>query len=417
MKKSIRTLAIILLGGLLTVASIGADRQSEFIPSVMSYWESHTTPSIGKLNIPVFFIDFPDAKYANTVLDIDELEQVIFSEECEGSVSAFYNTSSYGNLDISGDVFSYTAQKDISAYENEAGYENLSMEVLKAFDDEVDYTVYDSDKDGILDAYILCVPTGGDADFWYGCQATWYQNEDFKVDGMKPLYYVMCDSQADRGDIKYFQKTLYHELGHCMGLPDYYKYDNDYDWDGMHGIAGLEVMDDMEGDFSQFSKLQLGWLKENQVQVYQYEGEKSYLIPKASDGGCLVIFPKQQTDMSDFQSEYFLVEYDTPEGNFADCFSEEEAGVRILHVQAEWETDGWEYYYKYNNYAPGYDTSDEGIRVVRRVNDESGFYHPGDSVSYGEAEFEWYDESVQEELVIVIESFDKSGAHVTVRKK
>lgn len=43
-----------------------------------------------------------------------------------------------------------------------------------------------------------------------------------------------------------------------MGLPDYYKYDTDTDYDAMNGTAGSEMMDDMTGDYSMFSKLALG---------------------------------------------------------------------------------------------------------------------------------------------------------------
>lgn len=358
-----------------------------YIPSAMSTWNNHTTPSTGNVRILVFMIEFQDVTFSDEVISEKELERAMFSEGEESGISSFYRKASYGNLHLSGDVFAYQAEGTIASYENESGYETLSMEVLRALDNQIDYTDYDSNCDGILDAYILCIPTGGDADFWYGCQATWYQNIGFRVDGVAPLYYVICDAQPERAYMDYYFEVVRHEFGHCMGLPDYYKY-NSENWEGMSGIAGYEVMDDMEGDFSQFSKLQLGWLREEQIQIYHYGEKELFTLPAAVNGGCIIIFREGNED---YQSEYFIIEYDTPEGNFTGVLDEREAGVRIMHVQAECTTDGWSYYYRYNNYSEEYDTSDNGIRVVRLVNDGNGYYHTGDTVSFGEAGLEWYD--------------------------
>lgn len=385
-----------------------------YIPSAMAAWDNHMTPSTGNVRIPVFMIEFRDTAFSDDVISGEELERAMFSEKEESGISSFYLNASYGSLHLSGDVFSYRAEGTIASYENESGYETLSMEVLRALDDRIDYTVYDSDCDGIIDAYILCIPTGGDADFWYGCQATWYQNNGFTVDGVAPLYYIMCDAQPEREYMDYYFEVIRHEFGHCMGLPDYYKY-NSKDWEGMSGVAGYEVMDDMEGDFSQFSKLQLGWLREDQVQVYHYGEEELFTLPAAVNGGCIIIFRQGNED---YQSEYFIIEYDTPEGNFKGVLDEREAGVRIMHVQAECVTDGWDHYYRYNNYSDEYDSSDNGIRVVRLVNDGNGYYHTGDTVSFGEAGLEWYDnadaEPFYEDFTIKIGACNKDEVQIII---
>lgn len=406
-------LCVLSMGCAKRPAEEAADSVSAYIPPAMAEWGAHTTPSLGELRVPVFMIEFQDAVFGENSMLGEELEQAIFSQDQKNSMTCFYDRASYGNLQISGELFSYTAQKEIADYETEEGYEELSMEVLCAFDDQIDYTDYDQDQDGIIDAYILCVPPGGDVDFWYGCQATWYQHRKFEVDGVKPLYYVICDSQPDRSDMEYFMETLQHELGHCMGLPDYYKYYSEDD-EGLNGLAGYEMMDDMLGDFSQFSKLQLGWLRSDQVQVYGYGQEEEFILPSSQKGGCIVIFPGKFGERG-YQSEYFVVEYNTPEGNFEGLFDEEEAGVRILHVQAEYAPSAANVFYRYENFGDDYDTSETGIRFVRLVNDGNGYYQAGDSVTLGEAGMEWYPSKRQiRPFTLMVQECDGDVARVVI---
>ena len=102
----------------------------------------------------------------------------------------FMKNASYGQLQLDGDVFSYTAQYSSSVYEsNPNGFEMLSEEVLNAFDDQIDYQDYDSNDDGYIDAFTLTIV--GTHDYWYGCQATWYDDTGFSVDGVKPIISLM----------------------------------------------------------------------------------------------------------------------------------------------------------------------------------------------------------------------------------
>lgn len=350
--------------------------------------DSSCMQSVGEARFPVFVVSFPDTAYRSDMVGKEELEEWLFTGE--DSVRAYYDTASYGRLHLDGDVWFYEAQHEIASYENDYGFEELVMEVLTYYDEEIDFSAYDRNGDHIMDSLVISVPSGGDVDFWWGCQATWYQNPEFCVDGISVRHYIINDEQPYEREREVYQATVEHELGHCMGLPDYYKY-NSKDWEGFHGIAGMERMDDSEGDFSQFSKLMLGWLTKDQVQVMSPDVQSaSFLLPPAHEGGCAVIFP--QGGQTRFDGEYFLIEYNTPDGNNEGLFSDEEAGVRIFHADARIERDyDGEPYYRYENFSSYYNSSDEGIRILKLINDGEGFYQTGDTVRYGEAsDFGWY---------------------------
>ena len=372
-----------------------AESAEEYIRPVFADWDGgQVMTSVGEVRFPVFMVEFQDIKYRDDRVSQEELEKWIFTGA--DSVAGYYQVSSQGRLDMDGDVYFYTAQGDMEDYETDEALEELILEIFEYYDDEVDFSIYDRNGDYCMDALVISVPSGGDEDFWWGAQHSWYYNWEYEIDGIYLMNYIINDEQPYSNQKRYFLATLEHELGHCMGLPDYYKYSYEgMDYEGMNGIAGKERMDDSEGDFCQFSKLQLGWLKESQVQIMPEDADReTFYLPPVHEGGCLLVFKKGEKP--DYQGEYFVVEYNTPVGLQKGLFRD--GGVRILHVQAEILKDEYGYCeYKYNNYSPYYDESNEGIRILKLVNDGKGFYQEGDVATFentgGEdGNFGWYTE-------------------------
>lgn len=386
--------SLCLLTQTLCLCHLEALPEYDYIEPVYAEWEDQLMTSVGEIGIPVFMVEFQDVTYKDSRVSESDLEEWFFTGD--DSIASYYNTSSGGRLKVDGDIYYYTAEGTMKSYETGEALEDLIQEVLAFFDEDVDFSQYDKNGDGFLDALILSVPTGGDADFWWGAQHSWYLNPEYEIDGVGLMHYIVNDEQPYPETRHYFLGTMEHELGHCMGLPDYYKYQyTGTDYEGLHGPAGMERMDDSLGDFCQFSKLQLGWLAKGLVQIMPDSSDRAtFFLPPVKDGGCLLIFPKGAEP--DFQSEYFMVEYNTPEGLQKGLFTR--GGVRILHVQAEAIQDEYGYYeYKYDNYSPYYDISNNGIRILKLVNDGKGFFQPGETVTYqntgGEkGNFGWYTE-------------------------
>lgn len=357
-------------------------------------------PSVGNAKMLMVYVDFADVKYRPDAYSNEFMENELFGEGTGAapyeSVSTWFERSSFGNLHIDGDVYHYTCSGKMSDYmKNEDEYEPFAMEVMKGLDSQIDFSDYDENHDGVIDAIAFTVPLDyADEEtkyFWYGNTSTWYDNPYFSVDNMRVNKFIIMDVMPNKKDLRYLKQTLIHEMGHCMGLPDYYPYFTEDEREGFYGDAGDERMDDSYGDFCSYSKLLLGWLKDTEIQSYSGSGTQTFLLDDASQKGSCLILPIS-SEAGDYLSEYFLVEYITKSGNNADMFSRKD-GVRIFHIQSEFKTDFWgNVTIRYQAYSMSY-MGDDKIRVARLVNDNNGFYKSGDTVRFGTTNFAAYDKN------------------------
>lgn len=80
--------------------------------------------------------------------------------------------------------------------------------------------------------------------------------------------------------LKYGFKTLNHETGHTMGLPDLYPSDSTKlarsAWDGGYDIMGL--INGTSPDYFAWRKRKLGWLDDNQVECVSDKGTSKHII-------------------------------------------------------------------------------------------------------------------------------------------
>lgn len=234
------------------------DEKADFIsPSIEAVDAS--LPSQNNANLVVFYVDFPDCKYSYEA-SAELISQSAFGEADTSSpyypyesMHAFYERSSKGTMNLGGQVFRYTTKENQAAYDTNKV--KLAEECYDAFKDSVDFSQFDGDSDGMIDATLFTVPTAaGDTD-WWPC-AGGFGDPNYRVDGMAIGHIITGNAQIESAaDTRNFVTSYLHEMGHCMGLPDYYLYSSD-DYEGFHGSAGSELMDtDASMDFCAFSKL------------------------------------------------------------------------------------------------------------------------------------------------------------------
>ncbi len=387
---------------------------------------SDCSPCTNQINAIIFMIDFQDVKYnpeysedyeGENVLTSTELEQVVFGDEDVTSIyypyesmSAYYKRSSYGALDLSGIVLPYTTINNRCYYDSttnddgdsSVGYEELVMEVMDYYDDEIDFTTYDSNKDGLLDNIYFSVPLNGeDSDStWWGNQSTWATNMDYCVDGEYISKYVILDGQPFSQNIAYYNQICIHETGHLMGLPDYYDTKvTDDDFEGFDGMAGYDMMDEMSGDHNAFSKIMLGWINRNDVEIVDTSSyNQEYTLTPIESTKQVLLIPINQWN-GNFCDEYYLLEYDIGINNNSSAaleygsylsdeatitdLEERDSGIRIWHVNALLTEDSWKK--ECDMFAYDSNTTDSTEHMLELINnpeyEEDGFYRTGDQIA------------------------------------
>lgn len=266
------------------------------------------------------------------------------------SVSSFYYKSSYGNLNINGeiaDVFhvdktvnelnamnaNYYSQTRHTVYIAEAFYDQADADLLKE---------YDTDGDGYVDAvyFIYSNPYDG-VNFWAW---VWWMKSYFTSNVNKPginthmwaSYKFIQDGYGASGIDAH---TFIHETGHILGLDDYYDYGSD-SRAPLSPAGGVDMMDYNITDHSSYSKFALNWTK-----PYYVDGSLSttkITINSFTDTGDFILL-KSDWNRSALD-EYILIELFTPTGlNEKDSLEPYPSsrlqgfntpGIRIYHIDS-----------------------------------------------------------------------------------
>ncbi len=195
---------------------------------------------LGELKPLVLLVDFPDNSSQVHPAFFDTL---VFSLE-SNSVRDYYREISYGNLDIipityPSEIGWFEAPQTYQYYANHQNglgnypqnSQKLVEDLVELVDSAVDFSQYDSDLDGFVDALIV-VHSGTGAEFSGSPDDIWSHKWSvpypFKLsdEGVGIKHYTMQPEYwqwANDMTIGVFC----HELGHILGLPDLYDIDGD----------------------------------------------------------------------------------------------------------------------------------------------------------------------------------------------
>ena len=201
--KKIRKITAVLLAALMvmTVQTISAGAIS-VVRDGKEYTLGSHTPTTGDVNVLMVRLGFAD-------YSVDDAEYPAVSEQTllsyfdgtEGSVNAFYETSSYGKLRLHCDkVYTYNAQLDRGEYDSDndgaaSSPEGLIEETLTALKDQIDFDMYDSNSDGILD--VVCFDFAGPLGKW---SSTWWphvMDANINIGGKTVITYTFLQESAN----------------------------------------------------------------------------------------------------------------------------------------------------------------------------------------------------------------------------
>ena len=289
------------------------------------------TPTEGDCNVLMIRLGFADYPLDDEDYPADSEETLLsYFDGSPDSINGYYETSSYGKLRLHCDkIYSYTAPYDRSEYDDD--FEIIISEALDAVGDDIDADKYDSNGDGNID--FICFDFSGPVTqnliTWWP-HVSYDGNTDFK--NKKIAAYSVLKS-LDPGDPTVFK----HEFGHILGATDYYSEQGIMS----NAIMSYDIMCTNIGDHNGFTKWSYGWINDDNITyVDKNTGDTTVTLTpfETTDGGKKIAVVSPEINRSNgFLDEYFLVEYDTGEGNNSKVFDDFslEPGFRIFHVNAK----------------------------------------------------------------------------------
>ncbi len=242
---------------------------------------------------------------------------------CPGSVRDYFYDQSMGQFDP---VFDVVGPVNVPFSVRECGenYSEVFKTALDMVDDQVDFTLYDSDSDGGIDMVFFLVAGysasySGNSDEYLWPHMSYLYGQDETGD----YYYLQYDGMymgryASSTEIYGWESygmtgpngigTICHEFGHVLGLPDLY--DTDYaengqsnhpgDWDVMAGGSSADRGRRPVG-YSLWERTELGWATPTLIEA---EGNYTLIDLSRSNEGYRINTPEPR--------EYFLLENRQP---------------------------------------------------------------------------------------------------------
>ena len=403
-----------------------------------------TTGHSKALVIPVAIDNYPRTESMR-----DTIEKAFFGTSKDTdweSLSSYYNKSSYGKLNITGEVTPwYKAKYSQSYYAKYYDSNNyiygstlLMNEALEYFKNQYDYSDFDSNFDGYIDAVYLIYncPIGGNGSneeydtYWAYTYWDFYA-DDRNYQQTKGYSYVFMGYDFFSEELAYTKdkikincETLIHETGHLFNLDDYYDYDEHDRYNNDGGYCFSDMMDANFGDHGPLSKILLDW-----VDPVVINKDGIYQLPNFQTTGTTFVIGTDRNFSSIF-SEYYLIDFYTFDGLNSlqnQAFfntSKNYAGVRVSLVNAALTyEDGYYPVFTYNN-------SDTKYKLIQMLEaDYRGNFHLNDSKtkgatiqdfyqygdSFGDGYYSNFTSSDKNKIPFIMEVLDINNEYATVK--
>ena len=292
-------------------------------------------PSVGTPKLIVIPVQFTNAQFEDGAKAREVLYRAFFASNDElgehewESLKSYYYKSSYGLLDIQGEISPvYTANMttdDFEAGSSASTIMNSAIQWLVA-NHGLNRADYDYDGDGYIDGVEMVYMTNkppknaGGNDIWWnyttvGGGAANKSNPTphrlfwSRYDYVMNAYYKGAPGYENQ-DVD--AHTIVHETGHMMGLNDYYSYAEESLKKGPAGC--VDMMDMNVGDHNAYSKMMYNWVDAKVVDG----SSKNFSITLNSytdTGDFLVLRDTNEDPWNETPyDEYLIIEYYTPTG-------------------------------------------------------------------------------------------------------
>ncbi|MBQ9121543.1 MAG: hypothetical protein IJY12_04165, partial [Clostridia bacterium] len=331
---------------------------------------SNTVGTMNVIVVPVYWRDQTDRRSdANLEAIYRALGNVIDAngnvtvytpaDPSEPSLSQYYQTASYGKLTVNAFVtewYSIDATYD-EMRDRDPQFDSYDVyQWLYSTYPDMDFSRFDSDRDGILDEVIF-INTGDMSGYdsyerfsFAGAFRTVIAYGGYEQPGAgaglaRPVihHYVnlnlgfLFENMIIGEPANVETSTLIHEFGHTLGLGDYY----DTGSKGVSFLGGYDMMDRDVGDWNVYSKYTAGWITPTVVNLNGQASATYTIRSSAIHGDALLIYANGYNYNGTPFDEYLMVDLFTAQGlhekDSALYNLENSVGVRIYHVNRRME--------------------------------------------------------------------------------
>ncbi len=231
------------------------------------YSGMNSMPSVGNVNLLVIPVQLYGYSTNATAATKERIRQAYFGTEAETgwqSVASFYHTESKGKLTITGVVSDWYSAPS-STYGTSITEDNTTALVTLAtkwYKTTYNSTCkeFDSDGDGCIDGVILIynAPNNYNSNDNLWAYTYWTTaSASTSSPTANTYFWASYDFMNESSNCSVDAHTYIHELGHVMGLEDYYNYDST----STYGAAGAFSMQDYNvGEHDPYSRVALGWI-------------------------------------------------------------------------------------------------------------------------------------------------------------
>lgn len=257
-------------------------------------------PTTGDNNLLIILVSFSDRLFTYQQADFDSLlSQPGYDRNgATGSVKDYYHDVSFGQLNLNPTVAGpYLLSQPVAYYGatgpnfSDINPKGMIAEACALANDDIDFTQFDINNDGIVDAVHVIfagageASTGEESAIWPH-RWSFYPSDTFDIefDGVRLKDYS-CSAEMMGAGMDGIG-TLCHEFGHVLGLPDLY--DTDYEGSGGQATAinkwsimasgSYNNFSNTPASFTAYEKYKLNWL---QLDTLQIAGE--YVLPSLMD--------------------------------------------------------------------------------------------------------------------------------------
>ena len=342
---------------------------------------SPQVPTIGSPRIPIILVNYTDIQFIEedpistfenqfNMMDYSCLHY--FESQSRGKFSPRFDI--LGPVLLPNDRAFYGANVYRYGTELDTQLGTMIYDACIGIADDVDFSDYDNDGDGLVDVVVVLYAGVGEAQAWssvpesvWPCQWDMQESYDWGCSTIGPfqLNGVTIDRYAVfnelEGSNNYSTRidgvgTFCHEFSHCLGLPDFYPTNNTY----AYGMNSWDLMDHgcylnggyRPGGYTSYERHFMGWMD----LIDPVENTCYVMEPLNTDGGTAV---KVTNDAN--PDEYYLLEYRVKTG--WDEYLPAE-GIMILHV--DYDKDAWD------NNTPNNNSSHPRMTIIPADNRLSG---------------------------------------------